>query len=79
MLGRNPLILSLIALVHYRRRDLPQGRTKLYQECLEILLEVRDKEDKELDVKGLSLNAKETILSDRLPFSQSGDNRGSER
>ena len=61
-LARNPLILSLIALVHYRRRDLPQGRTKLYQECLEILLDVWDREDKELDLKALSLNAKETIL-----------------
>lgn len=62
-LARNPLILSLIALVHSRRRDLPQGRAKLYQECLDILLDVWDREDKELDVKGLSPNAKETVLS----------------
>lgn len=61
-LARNPLILSLIALVHSRRRDLPQGRAKLYQECLEILLDVWDREDKELDVDGLSLNAKEIVL-----------------
>lgn len=61
-LARNPLILSLIALVHSRRRDLPQGRAKLYQECLEILLDVWDRDDKELDVTGLSLNAKETVL-----------------
>ncbi|MCP4518552.1 MAG: NACHT domain-containing protein, partial [Delftia sp.] len=62
MLARNPLILSLIALVHYRRRDLPQGRAKLYQECLEILLNVWDQEDKDLDAAGPSLKAKETIL-----------------
>lgn len=61
-LARNPLILSLIALVHYRRRDLPQGRAKLYQECLEILLDVWDQEDKDLKVIGPSLGAKETIL-----------------
>ena len=61
-LARNPLILSLIALVHYRRRDLPQGRGKLYQECLEILLDVWDREDKEIDARDLSLNAKETVL-----------------
>lgn len=61
-LARNPLILSLIALVHSRRRDLPQGRAKLYQECLEILLDVWDREDKDLDLSGLSLKAKETVL-----------------
>lgn len=61
-LARNPLILSLIALVHSRRRDLPQGRAKLYQECLEILLDVWDRDDKLLDIKGLTLNAKETVL-----------------
>ncbi|MCB0133095.1 MAG: SUMF1/EgtB/PvdO family nonheme iron enzyme, partial [Caldilineaceae bacterium] len=61
-LARNPLILSLIALVHYRRYKLPEGRAKLYQECLEILLDVWDREDKELDDSGLSLNAKETVL-----------------
>ena len=61
-LARNPLILSLIALVHYRRTRLPQGRAKLYQECLEVLLEVWDNEDKELQSVGPSLHAKETIL-----------------
>jgi formylglycine-generating enzyme required for sulfatase activity len=63
-LARNPLILSLIALVHYRRTRLPQGRAKLYQECLEILLETWDYEDKELEVVGPSLHAKETILQE---------------
>ena len=33
-LARTPLILSLIALVHYRRTRLPQGRARLYQQCL---------------------------------------------
>ncbi len=61
-LARNPLILSLIALVHYRRTRLPQGRVKLYQECLEILLETWDNEDKELEIVGPSLGAKEAIL-----------------
>lgn len=61
-LARNPLILSLIALVSWRRTKLPKGRTKLYQECLEILLDVWDKVDKNLNIEGLSPNAKETIL-----------------
>ncbi len=63
-LARNPLILSLIALVHLRRTRLPQGRAKLYQECLEILLETWDSEDKALEVVGPSLGAKETILKE---------------
>jgi formylglycine-generating enzyme required for sulfatase activity len=61
-LARNPMILSLIALVHSRRTKLPEGRAKLYQECLEILLEVWDREDKEFAADSMSLNAKETVL-----------------
>ncbi|MFC1976492.1 NACHT domain-containing protein, partial [Chloroflexota bacterium] len=61
-LARNPLILSLIALVHYRRKDLPKGRSRLYQECLAILLEVWDNEDKDLEIVGPSFRAKEIIL-----------------
>jgi formylglycine-generating enzyme required for sulfatase activity len=65
-LARNPLILSLIALVHLRRTELPKGRAKLYQECLEILLETWDKKDKRLKFTGPSpsLHAKEAILCD---------------
>ena len=63
-LARNPLILSLIALVHYQRTRLPQGRAKLYQDCLEILLEQWDSVDKEMEVKGPSLGAKQTILQE---------------
>jgi len=61
-LARTPLILSLIALVHYRRTRLPQGRARLYQQCLEILLETWDNEDKALEIAGPSLHARETIL-----------------
>ena len=42
----NPLILSLICLVHWQRRDLPRGRTALYGECLQILLDLWDHIDK---------------------------------
>jgi formylglycine-generating enzyme required for sulfatase activity len=45
-----PLILSLITLVHKTRRDLPKGRARLYGECLEVLLEKWDSEDKRLKI-----------------------------
>ncbi len=61
-MSRNPLILSLIALVHSRQRNLPKGRAELYQDCLKILLDTWDREDKELDIEGLSFNAKTAIL-----------------
>ncbi len=47
-IARTPLILSLITLVHKTRSDLPKGRARLYRECLEILLEKWDMEDKRL-------------------------------
>ena len=61
-LARNPLILSLIALVHYRRTRLPQGRAELYQQCLQILLDTWDSNDKELEIIGPTYRAKEIIL-----------------
>ncbi len=49
-IARTPLILSLITLVHKTRRDLPKGRARLYGECLEVLLEKWDMEDKRLKI-----------------------------
>jgi formylglycine-generating enzyme required for sulfatase activity len=52
-MARTPLILSLITLVHYHRvADLPKGRAKLYDKCLEILLELWDLSDKQLKPVG---------------------------
>lgn len=46
-IARTPLILSLITLVHKNRTaDLPQGRARLYRECLDILLDIWDSKDK---------------------------------
>jgi hypothetical protein len=58
----NPLILSLICLVHRRRLDLPRGRAALYEECLEILLEVWDRDDKDLDQQFPSYEQKRHLL-----------------
>lgn len=49
-IARTPLILSLITLVHKTRRDLPKGRARLYGECLDVLLEKWDMEDKRLKI-----------------------------
>lgn len=36
---RNPLLLTNICLVHRHRGDLPQRRARLYDECIDVLLE----------------------------------------
>ncbi len=38
-LTRNPLLLTNICLVHRHRNDLPHKRAKLYEECIDVLLE----------------------------------------
>lgn len=38
-LTRNPLLLTNICLVHRHRGSLPQKRARLYEECLDVLLE----------------------------------------
>jgi formylglycine-generating enzyme required for sulfatase activity len=44
-----PLLLSLITLVHFHRHtDLPKGRAKLYEQCVEILIDLWDRQDKRL-------------------------------
>ncbi|MCC6298215.1 MAG: SUMF1/EgtB/PvdO family nonheme iron enzyme [Anaerolineales bacterium] len=48
-IARTPLILSLVTLVHKNRTaNLPQGRARLYRECLDILLDIWDSKDKGL-------------------------------
>lgn len=63
-IARTPLILSLITLVHYMRQtELPKGRAKLYERCLDILLEEWDLEDKRMDLENRpSLGEKMAVL-----------------
>jgi hypothetical protein len=35
----NPMLLSLISLVHFNRQYLPRGRTVLYSQCIELLID----------------------------------------
>lgn len=49
-LGVRSLLLTIMALVHLRQRNLPEDRASLYRECVEILLarwELRGKEETE--------------------------------
>ncbi len=59
-----PLLLSLITLVHFHRHtDLPKGRAKLYEQCVEILVDLWDRQDKRLDLpKVPTLKEKRMVL-----------------
>ncbi|HET6978754.1 MAG TPA: NACHT domain-containing protein [Pyrinomonadaceae bacterium] len=39
----NPMLLSLISLVHFSRQYLPRGRTVLYSQCLDLLIDSWDR------------------------------------
>jgi formylglycine-generating enzyme required for sulfatase activity len=47
---RNPLLLANLCLVHRDRGDLPRGRARLYDECIDVLLERWRKDNKKLGV-----------------------------
>ena len=61
-LARNPLLLSIIAIVHRTRVVLPRQRAKLYRECTELLLEQWDiARGIQVDDTGLSLRSEAGI------------------
>lgn len=39
-MSANPLLLSNLCLIHYKRRELPRERAEVYEQCVQILLEV---------------------------------------
>lgn len=47
-IATSPLILSLMCLVFFTRQDLPRQRVRLYEECVDILLNEWDRKDKQL-------------------------------
>jgi len=61
-LASNPLMLSLICLVHKQRKDLPRGRAALYENCLDILLGLWDIIDKELEQEFPTTEQKKLLL-----------------
>jgi formylglycine-generating enzyme required for sulfatase activity len=72
-LGVRPLLLTIMALVHLRQRNLPEDRASLYRECVEILLarwELRGKEETEykalmdyIGLPGLEVKALRPLLA----------------
>lgn len=68
-LAINPMLLSLIALVHFVKYKLPEQRHRLYQECVDILIEQWDsKKDVKFSLLDrLDIQEKKRILQ-RLAF-----------
>jgi predicted NACHT family NTPase len=63
-IASTPLLLSLITLVHYHRvTDLPKGRAELYEKCVDILLDLWDRQDKRLQLPEVpTLKEKRMVL-----------------
>lgn len=49
-LAVNPLLLTIIAIVHRTRAVLPKERHKLYEECLKVMIELWNVANKKLDI-----------------------------
>jgi DNA replication protein DnaC len=49
-LAVNPLLLTIIAIVHRTRAILPRDRHKLYEECLKVMIELWNLANRKLDV-----------------------------
>jgi len=64
LIARRPLILSLMLLLHHLRvAELPRGRAALYEECLNVLLEIWDRKVHLLpNPQGSTLSDKHAIL-----------------
>lgn len=68
LLATNPMLLSIIALVHRSLATLPKERSKLYAECAKILLEQWDiSRGLHVDDTNLKLEQKEAIMR-RIAF-----------
>jgi formylglycine-generating enzyme required for sulfatase activity len=59
-LTRNPLLLTNICLVHRHRATLPQRRTRLYEECIDVLLE-HWRESKKLNIGVNALEGRQVL------------------
>jgi HEAT repeat protein/energy-coupling factor transporter ATP-binding protein EcfA2 len=63
-LAANPMLLSVMAMIHRRDMTLPQERAKLYHQCAEFLLEQWDvgRGIKDRGATGLTLDQKESLM-----------------
>ena len=69
-LARNPLLLTMILVVHRKDNQLPERRDALYKEIIELLLEERMRARNIKDQLGLSRKEKQQVLQ-RLALSLS--------
>lgn len=58
----NPMLMSLIALVHYKHHILPRGRTILYSQCIQTLIDAWDRTRDIMSTVDISPDQKETIV-----------------
>jgi hypothetical protein len=69
----NPMLLSLICLVHLNRHILPRGRSLLYRECIELLTDTWDRSRDLIATAELTYNQKESALRHiALEFQRAG-------
>ena len=61
-LAVNPLLLTIIAIVHRTRAVLPRDRHKLYEECLKVMIELWNLSNRKIDV-GFSFDNSMSLLS----------------
>ena len=76
-IARNPLMISMIAIIYEEDRELPQRRVELYQRCVEVLLSkwdvkrrIKNKYDAKAKEKLLRKLALETHISEKRTFTR---------
>jgi len=67
-IAATPLLLSLMAFVHYHKVDLPKGRAKLYGDCIEILLDLWDRKDKRLQLPEVCSPKEKRLVLEAIAF-----------
>jgi hypothetical protein len=77
-LARNPMLLSLICLVHYVKNILPRQRPILYERCVELLLDAWDRTRNITSVSQITATQKEAVLrAIALEFQRTGKGEAS--
>ena len=66
-LAVNPLLLTIIAIVHRTRAVLPKERHKLYEECLKVMIELWNVANRKIDV-GFSVADSLDLLAEIAVF-----------
>jgi formylglycine-generating enzyme required for sulfatase activity len=68
-IAATPLLLSLMTLVHYHRvTDLPKGRAELYERCVDILLDLWDRQDKRLQLPEVPTLKEKRMVLETIAF-----------